>query len=238
MTFCAAVCYKPTSRLAQFASLGIPVVTYPFASYIDILVEFGYPLVAESLDEVRHGMASSHGHIGTPTRLHTSAARATMQATLQLDLPAGSTGNVLSPTELAWTGTQLSAQKVSGALQAAAMLDQLRASPELRQEASRKLLEISRFLSVDELSEHYEQVGCRKGRGAAPSSAQGSDWMSSVPHSLLFVDELSGDHEWVSWGWPVTSDMLFTSPPSSTALQWLPGVCEIKLGFLIHSQRS
>jgi len=48
-----AVCYKPTSRLAQFASLGIPLVTYPFASYIDVLVEFGYPLVAETLEEVR-----------------------------------------------------------------------------------------------------------------------------------------------------------------------------------------
>ena len=48
-----AVCYKPTSRLAYFASLGIPLVTYPFASYIDILVEFGYPLVAETLEEVR-----------------------------------------------------------------------------------------------------------------------------------------------------------------------------------------
>lgn len=47
------MCYKPTSRLAYFASLGIPLVTYPFASYIDILVEFGYPLVAETLEEVR-----------------------------------------------------------------------------------------------------------------------------------------------------------------------------------------
>ena len=28
-------------------------MTYPFASYIDILVEFGYPLVAETLEEVR-----------------------------------------------------------------------------------------------------------------------------------------------------------------------------------------
>ncbi len=46
------VCYKPTSRLAQFASLGIPVVTYPFVSYMDVLVEFGYPLVAETLEEV------------------------------------------------------------------------------------------------------------------------------------------------------------------------------------------
>ena len=32
------VCYKPTSRLAQFASLGIPVVAYPFASYVDLFV--------------------------------------------------------------------------------------------------------------------------------------------------------------------------------------------------------
>ena len=32
------VCYKPTSRLSQFASLGIPVVAYPFASYIDMFV--------------------------------------------------------------------------------------------------------------------------------------------------------------------------------------------------------
>jgi hypothetical protein len=53
------VCYKPTSRLAYFASLGIPLVTYPFASYIDILVEFGYPLVAETLEEV---------HLWSPSR--------------------------------------------------------------------------------------------------------------------------------------------------------------------------
>ena len=46
------ICYKPTNRLAHFASLGIPTVVYPFASYIDILVEFGYPLVAENLDDV------------------------------------------------------------------------------------------------------------------------------------------------------------------------------------------
>ena len=32
------VCYKPTSRLSQFASLGIPVVSYPFGSYIDLFV--------------------------------------------------------------------------------------------------------------------------------------------------------------------------------------------------------
>jgi hypothetical protein len=88
------ICYKPTSRLAQFASLGIPVVTYPFASYIDVLVEFGYPLVAETLEE------------------------------------------------------------------ASAMLDQLVARPELRQEASAKLLEIARFLSVEELSEQYENALC------------------------------------------------------------------------------
>ena len=35
------VCYKPTSRLSQFASLGIPAVAYPFASYIDIFVRPG-----------------------------------------------------------------------------------------------------------------------------------------------------------------------------------------------------
>jgi hypothetical protein len=89
------VCYKPTSRLAYFASLGIPLVTYPFASYIDILVEFGYPLVAETLEEV------------------------------------------------------------------AVMLDKLLASPQLRQEASEKLLEIAKFLSVDELAEQYEQALCQ-----------------------------------------------------------------------------
>jgi len=88
------ICYKPTSRLAQFASLGIPLVTYPFASYIDILVEFGYPLVAETLEE------------------------------------------------------------------ASAMLDHLVASPQLRQEASEKLLEIAKFLSVEELTESYEQALC------------------------------------------------------------------------------
>lgn len=44
--------------------------------------------------------------------------------------------------------------------QAAAMLDQLVASPQLRQEASEKLLEIARFLSVEELSEQYENALC------------------------------------------------------------------------------
>ena len=59
LCYASAVCYKPTSRLAYFASLGIPLVTYPFASYIDILVEFGYPLVAETLEEV---------HLWSPSR--------------------------------------------------------------------------------------------------------------------------------------------------------------------------
>ncbi len=39
------VCYKPTSRLSQFASLGIPVVAYPFASYIDMFVRPCSPAV-------------------------------------------------------------------------------------------------------------------------------------------------------------------------------------------------
>ncbi len=38
------------------------------------------------------------------------------------------------------------------------MLDQLVASPQLRQEASEKLLEIAKFLSVEELTESYERV--------------------------------------------------------------------------------
>lgn len=58
--YSSAVCYKPTSRLAYFASLGIPLVTYPFASYIDILVEFGYPLVAETLEEVHRSQCMRH----------------------------------------------------------------------------------------------------------------------------------------------------------------------------------
>jgi hypothetical protein len=41
------------------------------------------------------------------------------------------------------------------------MLDQLLASPQLRQEASEKLLEIAKFLSVDELAEQYEQALCQ-----------------------------------------------------------------------------
>lgn len=89
------ICYKPTSRLAQVASLGIPIVTYPFASYIDILVEFGYPLVAETPDEVQN------------------------------------------------------------------MLNKMIGSPKLRQEASEKLLEIADFLSVEELTEQYEQALCQ-----------------------------------------------------------------------------
>ena len=44
------------------------------------------------------------------------------------------------------------------------MLDQLVASPQLRQEASVKLLEIAKFLSVEELTESYEQA-----RRAPPS---------------------------------------------------------------------
>ena len=46
-------------------------------------------------------------------------------------------------------------------LQAAVMLDKLLASPQLRQEASEKLLEIAKFLSVDELAEQYEQALCQ-----------------------------------------------------------------------------
>lgn len=41
------------------------------------------------------------------------------------------------------------------------MLDKLLASPQLRQEASEKLLEIAKFLSVDELAEQYEQALCQ-----------------------------------------------------------------------------
>lgn len=45
-------------------------------------------------------------------------------------------------------------------LQAALLLDRLVASPELRQEASVKLLEIAKYLSVEELAEEYEQGLC------------------------------------------------------------------------------
>ena len=44
--------------------------------------------------------------------------------------------------------------------QAALLLDRLVASPELRQEASVKLLEIAKYLSVEELGEEYEQGLC------------------------------------------------------------------------------
>lgn len=47
------ICYKSTAELAHFASLGIPTIVYPFASYLDVLVDFGYPLVAENLADVR-----------------------------------------------------------------------------------------------------------------------------------------------------------------------------------------
>lgn len=45
-------------------------------------------------------------------------------------------------------------------LQAALLLDRLVASPELRQEASKKLLEIAKYLSVEELAQEYEQGLC------------------------------------------------------------------------------
>ena len=48
----------------------------------------------------------------------------------------------------------------SALLQAALLLDRLVASPELRQEASVKLLEIAKYLSVEELAEEYEQGLC------------------------------------------------------------------------------
>ena len=51
------ICYRPTAELAHFASLGIPTVVYPFASYLDVLVDFGYPLVAENLADVREPIA-------------------------------------------------------------------------------------------------------------------------------------------------------------------------------------
>lgn len=49
------------------------------------------------------------------------------------------------------------------------MLDHLVASPQLRQEASEKLLEIAKFLSVEELTESYEQV-----QKALPRPPQGT----------------------------------------------------------------
>ena len=52
------VCYKPTSRLAQFASLGIPVVAYPFASYIDIFVRCS-PLSAWQSQHISVGASAS-----------------------------------------------------------------------------------------------------------------------------------------------------------------------------------
>lgn len=133
----SAVCYKPTSRLAYFASLGIPLVTYPFASYIDILVEFGYPLVAETLEEVRWRLSCRHCR-GYRVQL----APATEASALLHDVQKVETG-------------------VVPVLQAAVMLDKLLASPQLRQEASEKLLEIAKFLSVDELAEQYEQALCQ-----------------------------------------------------------------------------
>ncbi len=45
--------------------------------------------------------------------------------------------------------------------QAEALLDALVKSPELRQQASETLLEIAAFLSVEELSESYEQALCQ-----------------------------------------------------------------------------
>lgn len=91
----ADICYESTRRLAQFAKLGTLIVTYPFASYMDMLVEFGYPLVAETLDEVKD------------------------------------------------------------------LLDRLIASPQLRQEALQRLLKIAKHLSVEELTERYEQGLCQ-----------------------------------------------------------------------------
>ncbi len=42
-------CIKPTNRVAEFLSLGIPVVFQATAAYADIVVEWGYPLVANNV---------------------------------------------------------------------------------------------------------------------------------------------------------------------------------------------
>ena len=74
------ICYRPTAELAHFASLGIPTVVYPFASYLDVLVDFGYPLVAENLADVREP-TSQHATrtlaVLTPSSLSCNAASMT-----------------------------------------------------------------------------------------------------------------------------------------------------------------
>ena len=132
------ICYKPTNRLAHFASLGIPTIVYPFASYIDILVDFGYPLVAENLDDVRC--------LGAVWNLAPYATR-------YLQFPTQRHPQCLCNSGCeCWTPC--------AAAQAALLLDRLVASPQLRQEASAKMLEIGKYLSVEELAEDYEQGLC------------------------------------------------------------------------------
>lgn len=47
------ICLKPTTRLALFLSLGIPVVFKATASYTDIVALSGYPFIAHN---VSHAM--------------------------------------------------------------------------------------------------------------------------------------------------------------------------------------
>ena len=51
-------------------------------------------------------------------------------------------------------------QAGTSVVQAGLLLDRLVASPDLRQEASMKLLEIAKYLSVEVLAEDYEQGLC------------------------------------------------------------------------------
>lgn len=47
------VCQKPIFRFVFMLSLGIPTITFPIMSYLDLIVAHGYPLVASNLDEVK-----------------------------------------------------------------------------------------------------------------------------------------------------------------------------------------
>lgn len=42
-------CLKPTTRLAQFFSVGVPVVFKASAAYTDIVALSGYPLMANNV---------------------------------------------------------------------------------------------------------------------------------------------------------------------------------------------
>ncbi len=62
-------CIKPTNRVAEYLSLGIPVVFQATAAYMDIVAESGYPLAANNVSHALQLVVSRWEKRTTGTRL-------------------------------------------------------------------------------------------------------------------------------------------------------------------------